>query len=128
MFMGLAVGGALGACAGGGAMSAFGGDEEEASPEDAGPPDPQFAWMRQLAKGPLGKLLNQQATFLGEVATAMPDDSVVWAGVIRIANAAIEGDSRIQPGIHALLPLLGKKDGLPDDMRFWIDLVESRSR
>lgn len=124
MFLGLAVGGVFGACAGGGAVQALSGG----GARSAGPIDPRFETLRKFATGPLHELLSRSPDFIVEVGQAMPDDETVWLGIARIASAVVEKDARVPRGVMRMLLVLADKPGVPGHIDRWIDLVRTQAR
>lgn len=132
MFLGLAVGGALGACAGGAAVSAVRQDESAKGPTRTAveePPNPRLEWARKLATGPLDKLLAAQGTFIIEARAVVSPEDVVWLGVARIASAVVEQDRRAKPGIREAILVMAKHHShLPPYMDHWMALLRSSRR
>lgn len=130
LFLGVAVGGVLGACAGGGAMHVLGsGNAEEAQDSKQKPAlDPKFATFRTLATGPLDVLLAKAAPYLGEARQFPLEDRALWLGVVRIASAVAEHDPRAPRFIRPLLLSWKGHRFVPDHVLTWIELLETQGR
>jgi len=124
-FLGLGIGGLLGVTTGG--LVGLGGASveareggESAARSDAGR---ESAWMQGLALGPLDELLGEQSTFMQRLVSASRFDDVALIGAVRLANAIIEGNSRVAPGLEDLFFEMERDGQMPIYMRHWVELI-----
>lgn len=66
---------------------------EGASAED----DPDLRWATELSRGSLTRLLDQRVAFLVLVGERSPLPDVLWIGVTRLADAALNGHQSLDP-------------------------------
>lgn len=98
LFLGLAFGGCVGACAGGGAVQALRGPapatppppKEQAEQPIAPPPnDPELQFALQLAAGPIDKLVAEGHYYLA-IVDSFPAVAPLWTGVHRLGLGALD--------------------------------------
>ena len=130
MFIGLAFGGVLGACAGGAAVHAAQDEGDGAAPTDGAqePLDPELAELREIATGPLDKLLIAQTPFLAALGAKIPGDDPIWVGYGRLCQAAAVSDPRAQRSLEKVLLAISKRPGFPRHAHGWVDLMIARHR
>lgn len=124
MFLGLAVGGALGAAAGVGVARM---PAAPALPQDpVRARGPGLDRLRQLAKGPLEDLLRGSSGYLLE-ADRFGEDETLWLGAMRIAHALAESDPRVPRSNRGLMRALKRQPTTPRSMKSWCRFVLEKS-